>query len=76
MLDMVFIKVVNDQHLFKLLLGLLQTFWLHDASARAQKYFQVNRVLVSIFFFLEVSVSTLDHQNLIPSSVDNKIKNF
>ena len=78
MLNMAFIKVVNDQHLFKLLLGPLQTFWLHDASARAQKYFQGYRVLVSnfFFFFLEVSVWTLDHQNLTPSLVDNKIKNF
>ena len=76
MLNMAFIKVVNDQHLFKLFLGPLQTFWLHDGSARAQKYFPVYRVLVSNFFFVEVSVSTLDHQNLTPSLVDNKIKNF
>ena len=65
MLNMAFIKLENDQHQLKLLLGPLQTFWLHDASARAQKYFQVYRVLVSSFFvFLEVSVSTLDHQKL------------
>ena len=51
MLNMAFIKDVNDQYLFKLLLGPLQTFWLHDASARAQKYFQVYGVLDSIFFF-------------------------
>ena len=79
LLNMTFIKVVNDQYryLFKLLLGPLQTFWLHDASARAQKYFQVYRIFVSnIFFFLEVSVSTLNHQNLTQPLVDNKIKNF
>ena len=77
MLIMAFIKVVNDQHLFKLLLGPLQTFWLHDVSVRAQKYFQVYRVLVwSFFFFLKISVSTLDHQNLTPSLVDNKIENY
>ena len=77
MLNMAYMKVVNDQHLFKLLLGPLQTFWLPDASARAQKYFQVYRVLVSsFFFFLEVSVSTPDHQNLTRSLVDNKIENF
>ena len=75
MLNMAFIKVVeDDQHLLKLLLGPLQTFWLHDASARAQKYFQVYRVLVSKFFFFEIS--TLDHQNLTPSLVDHKIENF
>ena len=76
MLNMAFIKVVNDQYLFKLLLGPFQTFWLHDASARAQKYFQGYGVLVSNFFFLEVSISTLDYQNLTPSLVDNKIENF
>ena len=47
MLNMAFIKVVNDQYLFKWLLGTLQTY----ASARAQKKFQVYRVLVSNFFF-------------------------
>ena len=77
MLNKAFIKFVNYQHLCKLLLGSLQTFGLHDASAQAQKCFQVYRVLVSSFlFFLEVSVSTLDHQNLTPLLVDNKIENF
>ena len=51
MLNMAFIKAINDQHLFKLLLGPLQTFWKHDASARAQKYFQVFRVLVSSYTY-------------------------
>ena len=74
-INMAFIKVVNDQYLFKLLLGPLQTFWLHDASARAQKYFQVLSINLEFLFF-EVSVSTLDHQNLTSSLVDNKIKNF
>ena len=69
MLNMAFIKVVNDQHLFKSLLGPLQTFWMHDASARGLG-------LEFFFFFLEVSVSTLDHQNLTPLLVDNKIENF
>ena len=62
MLSIAFIKVVNDQYLFKLLLGPLQTFWLDDASPRAQKYFQVLDLGFE-FFFLEVLVSTLDHQN-------------
>ena len=60
MVNMAFIKVVNDQYQFKLLLGPHQTFLLHDASARAQKFFK-SWVLVSNFFFLEVSVSTFDH---------------
>ena len=76
MLNVAFMKVVNDQHLFKLLLGPLQTFWLHDASARAQKYFQVYRVLVSSLSFFFLEVSTLDHQNLTPSLVDDKIDSF
>ena len=75
-INMALIKVVDDQYLFKLLLGPLQTFWLHDASARAQKYFQVLGLGLEFFFFFEVSVSTLDHQNLTSSLVDNKIKNF
>ena len=33
MLNTAFTKVVNDQYLFKLLLGSFQFFWLHDASA-------------------------------------------
>ena len=73
MLNMAFIKVVNNQYLFKLLLGPLQTFWLHNSSARDQKHFQVFGLGLE-FFFLEVS--TLDHQNLTPSVVDNKIENF
>ena len=73
-INMAFIKVVNDQFLFKLLLGPLQTFWLHDASARAQKYFQV--LGLGLEFFFEVSVSTLNHQNLTSSLVDNRIKNL
>ena len=76
---MAFIKVANDQYLlFKLLLGPLQTFWLHDASARAQKYFQALGLGLEFFCFcfVEVSVSTLDHQNLTPSLVDNRIENF
>ena len=77
MLNVAFIMVVNDQYLLKLSLGLFQTFWLHDASARAQKYFQVLGFgLEKKCFFLEVSVLTLDHQNLTPSLVDNKIENF
>ena len=75
MLKAAFTKAVNDQYLFRLLLGPLQTFWLHDASARAQKYFQVHRFLVSNFFFF-LEVSTLDHQNVTPSFVDNKIEKF
>ena len=68
MVNTAFIKVVNDQHLFKLLLGPLQFFWLHYASTRAQKYFHVLGLgLDFFFFFLEVSASTLDHQNLTPS---------
>ena len=39
MLNMAFIEVVNGQYPFKLLLGPLQTFWLHVASTQAQKYF-------------------------------------
>ena len=50
-INMAFIKVVNDHNLFKLLLGPLQTFWLHDASARAQKYFQVLGFGLEFFFF-------------------------
>ena len=50
MLNMAFIKVVNDQYRLKLLLGPLQTFWLHDASARAQKYFEVLGVSLDFFF--------------------------
>ena len=60
MLNIALIKVANDQCLFKLLLGPLKTFLLHDASAWAQKYFRVYRVLdASLCFFLEVSVSTI-----------------
>ena len=51
MLNMAFIKVVNDQYPFKLLLRPLQTFWLYDASARAQKYFQVLGLGLDFFFF-------------------------
>ena len=61
-----FVKVVNEQYLFKLLLRPLQYFSLHDASARAQKYFQVLDLGLN-FFFLEVTISTLNHQNLTPS---------
>ena len=69
MLNMAFVKVVKDQYLSKLLLGALQTFWLHDASARAQKYFQVLGLGLEFFFsFFLVSVSTFDHQNLNPIS--------
>ena len=75
MLNTTFIKVVNDQYLFKLSLGPLQTFWPHDASARAQKYYQVFGLGLE-FFFLEVSVSTFDHQNLTPLLVNIKIENF
>ena len=53
MLNMDFIKVINDQYLFKLLLGPLQTFLLHDASARAQKYCQVSGLGFDFFFFLK-----------------------
>ena len=53
MLNMVFIKVVNDQYLFKLSLGPLQTFWLHDASTRAQKYFQVLGLGFEFLFFFK-----------------------
>ena len=59
MLNMAFIKVVNDQCQFKLFLGPLQTFRLYDASARAQKYFQVLGLGLEFFCFLEVSVSTI-----------------
>ena len=52
-INMTFIKVVNDQYLFKLLLGPLQTFWLHDASAGAQKYFKVLGLGLEFFFFLK-----------------------
>ena len=48
-INMAFVKVVNDQYFFKLLLGPLQTFWLHDASARAQKYFQVLGLSLKFF---------------------------
>ena len=75
MLNMDFIKVVNDQHLFKMLLGPLQTSWQQDAYAWAQKYFQVLGLGLDFFFF-EVLVSTLDHQNFTASLVDNKIENF
>ena len=58
-INMAFIKVVNDQYLFKLLLGPLQTFWLHDVSARAQKYFQVLGLGLEFFFFFLKSRSRL-----------------
>ena len=58
-INMAFVKVVNDQLLFKLLLGPLQTFWLHDASARAQKYFQILGLGLELLFFFAVSVSTI-----------------
>ena len=52
-INMAFIKVVNDQYLFKLLLGPHQTFGLHDASARGQKYFQVLGLGLESFFFFK-----------------------
>ena len=77
MLNVAFIKVINNQYLFKLFLGPLQTLWRHDASARAQEYFQVYRVLVSNFFFFLKSRSRLSTiKTLTPSLVDNKFENF
>ena len=78
MLNMAFVKVVNDQHLFKLLLGPLQTSFSCTTPLLGLKniFKSIGSWSRIFFFFLEVSISTLDHQNLTPSLVDNKIENF